>query len=174
MARILFWTVLVLWICSFEVWPKKKPQALFSTEIILWKILTCLFQGVSEKDLMLPVNAFLLTSTYPYVTYDKIINETMLLSSIPKSSRQITPLQYHIHCVNCDTILFEQCYSSTLKPSLQLLHKSSAQYLQDTTFYHLYNTYNMNWIPPQKGQNTKQFKLPGKKNSSLKEHFERL
>lgn len=133
MARILFWTVFVFWICSFKVWPKKKPQTLFSTENIPWKILTCLFQGVSwwEKDLMLPVNIFLLTSTYPYVMHDKIINETMLLTSIPNSSRQITALQYHTHCVNCDIILFEQCYSSTLKPSLQLLHNSSAQYLQD-------------------------------------------
>lgn len=79
-------------------------------------MLTCLLQGVSRWEAtMSPEKILLFTSTYPYFSYDKIINETMLRSSIPNSSRQITGLQHRIHCVNCETILFEQ-------RTLQCLH----------------------------------------------------
>lgn len=109
---------------------------------------------------------FLFKWAYPYFSYEKIINETKLHSSIPNSFRQITSPQHCIHCVNYETILFEQ-------HTLQLIHlffNSWIFYLYNIcktplNFYIFlsvqYLQYELNSSTER--QNTKQFKGLGKK-----------
>lgn len=105
------------------------------------------FSQCHAWELLCPPKAFFLfTSTYPYFSYDKILNET-LCNNIPKSSWQITILQHHIHCANYETIIFKWSIH-------QLLHFFYPYNIQNTPFnsyiFHLHSTYNMNWISPQK------------------------